>query len=245
MRRALGDPLPWVAALLVAAVLLMGHAARVFAWAFPGQARPVFEQESFLALTLAHMGVVLASSAAAALVGVATGIAVSRPGGRPFRDLADTLVAIGQTVPPVAVLAVAVPAIGFGFWPAFIALALYGLLPILRNTVAGLDAVPGAVREAARGIGMSGAQSLLRAELPLALPVILAGLRVSVIVNVGTAAIASTVGARTLGLPIILGLTGANTAYVIQGAVILALLAIVLDLAFERLSRAATLWRAR
>ncbi|WP_313590228.1 ABC transporter permease, partial [Pantoea septica] len=143
----------------------------------------------------------------------------------------------GQTVPPVAVLAIAVPVMGFGAWPAVVALLLYGLLPILQGTLAGLDSVPASSREIADGVGMSAWQRLWQVELALAAPVILAGVRTSVIVNIGTAAIASTVGAESLGSPVIIGLSGFNTAYVIQGALLVALLAIVSDRLFERLQR--------
>ncbi|WP_259461833.1 ABC transporter permease, partial [Enterobacter sp. R1(2018)] len=121
--------------------------------------------------------------------------------------------------------------------PAIIALVLYGLLPILQGTLAGIGAVPQATREIALGAGMSRWQVLYKVELPLAAPVILAGVRTSVIINIGTATIASTVGASTLGSPIIIGLSGFNTAYVIQGAILVALAAIVTDRLFERLLR--------
>jgi osmoprotectant transport system permease protein len=133
--------------------------------------------------------------------------------------------------------------IGFGELPALIALALYGLLPIVRSTIAGIESVPEAVREAATGLGLNRWQRLWQAELPLAWPVLLAGVRTSVIINIGTAAIASTVGAKTLGSPIIVGLSGFNTAYVIQGALVVGLLAVVVDLTFERLGRRADRWR--
>ena len=90
---------------------------------------------------------------------------------------------------------------------------------------------------------MSTWQRLRSVELPLAAPVILAGVRTSVIINIGTAAIASTVGAKTLGLPIIVGLSGFNTAYVIQGAVIVGLLAVTVDLVFERLAKRLASWQ--
>ncbi len=154
------------------------------------------------------------------------------------------MVAAGQTFPPVAVLAVAVPVVGFGEAPALIALALYGLLPVLQSTLAGIASVPPAAREAAEGLGLSPWQRLLRVELPLAAPVILAGVRTSVIINIGTAAIASTVGAKTLGLPIIVGLSGFNTAYVLQGAVLVGLLAVVTDLGFERLAQRLGRWQS-
>jgi osmoprotectant transport system permease protein len=91
------------------------------------------------------------------------------------------------------------------------------------------------VLEAATGLGMTPTQRLWRVEWPLAWPVILSGVRTSVVINIGTAAIASTVGAKTLGSPIIIGLSGFNTAYVLQGAVLVGLLAVVVDLGFERL----------
>jgi osmoprotectant transport system permease protein len=186
---------------------------------------------------------VAASSTAALLLGVTAGWFVTRPAGAEFRPLVETLVAIGQTVPPVAVLAVAAPLIGFGEWPALIALALYSLLPILRGTIAGIESVPAPVLETATGLGMTGAQRLRHAELPLALPVLLAGVRTSVVINIGTAAIASTVGARTLGSPIIVGLSGFNTAYVLQGALLVGALAIVVDMGFVRLGRWLQGWR--
>ena len=216
----------------------------LFAALFPGLDRPVYEQDSFLALVVAHLQLVAASSAVAVLLGVAAGVFVTRRAGAEFRGLVETIVAIGQTFPPVAVLALAVPAMGFGDRPALLALTLYGLLPVVQNTIAGLEGVPEPVREAARGLGMRPWQVLLHAELPLAAPVIVAGIRTSVVINVGTAAIASTVGAKTLGSPIILGLSGSNVAYVLQGAVLVGLLAILLDLAFERLARALVRWRA-
>ena len=157
--------------------------------------------------------------------------------------LVETLVALGQTVPPVAVLAIAVPLIGFGALPALIALALYGLLPVLSAAIAGLESVPQSALDAADGVGMSGAQRLLRVELPLALPVLLTGVRSSVVINIGTATIASTVGASTLGSPIIVGLSGFNTAYVIQGALLVGLLAVVVDLGFDRAGRRWSRWR--
>jgi osmoprotectant transport system permease protein len=239
----LRDPLPWALAALVLLVLGLPAAKPLFAALFPALDRPLYEQDSFAALLGAHAGIVVLSSAAAAVIGIAAGVFVTRAVGREFRPLVETLVAIGQTVPPVAVLAIAVPLIGFGAWPALIALALYGLLPIVRATVAGLESVPPAALEAADGAGMTALQRLWRIELPLALPVLLAGVRTSVIINIGTATIASTVGAKTLGSPIIVGLSGFNTAYVIQGALVVGLLAIVTDLAFARTGRRLEHWK--
>lgn len=240
----LRDPLPWALAALLLLTVGMARLKPLFAAAFPTLARPLYEQDTFAALLVAHVAIVALSSAAAVVVGVAAGVFVTRSAGREFRPLVETVVAIGQAVPPVAVLAIAAPLIGFGDTPALIALALYGLLPIVRSTLAGLGSVPAAVLEVAAGSGMSALQRLGRVELPLALPVLLGGVRTSVIINIGTAAIASTVGARTLGSPIIVGLGGFNTAYVIQGALVVGLLAITVDLAFQRLGHHLERWRA-
>lgn len=233
------------AVLALLLILVFGSAwlKPLFAALFPLLERPLYEQDSFISLLLAHLKIVSLSSAVSALAGVAGGIIATRPGGREFRPLIETLVSVGQTLPPVAVLAVAVPLMGFGEAPALIALALYGLLPVLQATLSGIESTPMAAMQAAEGMGMSPWQRLRRIELPLAAPVILAGIRTSVIINIGTAALASTVGVRTLGLPIIVGLSGFNTAYIIQGAVLTGLLAVAVDLAFDKLDRRLARWR--
>ncbi len=239
----LRDPLPWALSALLCAAFGMPLLKPLFAAMFPALDRPMYEQDRFIDLLLAHLQLVAWSSSLAVVAGVASGVFVTRSAGTEFRPLVERIVAIGHTVPPVAVLAIAVPLVGFGDTPALIALALYGLLPIVRGTIAGIESVPLAAQMAARGLGMNAWQRLIRIELPLAAPVMLAGVRTSVGINIGTAAIASTVGARTLGSPIIVGLSGFNTAYVMQGAVLLALLAVVCDLAFERGARCLERWR--
>lgn len=241
---ALRDALPWSVLALLALAFGMPVLRPLFAAGFPGLERSYYEGASFSALLAAHVELVFASSAVSVVVAVPAGIFATRRAGREFRASIESIVAIGQTFPPVAVLALAVPVMGFGLWPALIALALYGLLPIVQNTIAGIEAVPPAAIEAGQGLGMSGWQVLRQVELPLAAPLILSGIRTSVIINIGTAAIASTVGVRTLGVPIVLGLIGDNVAYVIQGSVLVGLLAVAVDLAFERLTAFAQRWRA-
>ena len=131
--------------------------------------------------------------------------------------------------PPVAILALAVPFLGFGFKPALLALFLYSLLPIIRNTLAGIESVPQEIVEAAFGIGMTRLQILTKIELPLSFRVIMAGVRTSVVINVGTATIGAVVGAGGLGVPIISGLVRENPAFLIEGGITSAFLAIVLD----------------
>jgi osmoprotectant transport system permease protein len=238
-----GDPLLWSALGLAALLLAMPASKPLFAALFPWLDRPLYEQESFIALVLSHLALVGTAAVVSTALGIAAGIFVTRPSGAEFRAVVETIAAIGQTFPPVAVLALAVPATGYGARPAVIALALYGLLPIVQNTIAGLGTVPGAVREAARAAGMTSGEILRRVELPLAAPVIAAGIRTSTIISIGTATIASTVGAKTLGAPIIVGLNGSNIAYILQGAILVGLLAMAVDLAFARLARALSYWR--
>ncbi len=216
-------------------ILVMPRLGPVFARLFPGVSPPVYDRGSFLALAGSHISIVVAAILVAAMLGISAAILVTRPWGRAFRPLADTIATIGQTFPPAAVLAVLVPVMGFGARPTLIALILYGLLPITENTLAGLASIPNAVHEAARGMGLSPLQVLLQVELPLATPLIVAGLRTATIVSLGTATIGSTIGALTLGTPIIDGLVTNKTNFILQGAIPLALLAIFLELAFNRL----------
>ena len=231
------SPLLWTTALFVALLFGMPALAPLFEWGFPSVSPPVFSRSSFAALFLSHAGIVAVSSLAAAAIGIGAAVFVTRPAGRDFRAIAASLATIGQTFPPAAVLALAVPALGFGPRPTIVALLLYGVLPILHNAIAGLEGVPEAAREAASGMGMTGWQRLRDVELPLAAPVILAGVRVSVTIGIATATIGSTVGALTLGTPIFDGLSGNKLPFVIQGAVLVALFAIVTDMAFSRLER--------
>ncbi|EFE10215.1 ABC transporter permease [Citrobacter youngae] len=234
--KRLADPLLWLVVLFLLLLVGLPYSQMLFSSLFPELPRPVYQQESFTALALSHFALVGISSLIAVLIGTGAGIAVTRPWGAEFRPMVETIAAVGQTFPPVAVLAIAVPVMGFGLEPAVIALILYGVLPILQATLAGLGGISASVMEIASGMGMSRGQRLRKVELPLAAPVILAGIRTSVIINIGTATIASTVGANTLGTPIIIGLSGFNTAYVIQGALLVALAAVIVDRGFERLA---------
>lgn len=192
----------------------------------------IYTQTSLMALTLSHLALVALAVLASSVVAVGLGILVTRPAGREFLPLARTVTAVGQTFPPVAVLALAVPVMGFGAGPTLVALFLYGLLPIFENTLTGLTHLPPAVIEAARGMGLTRRQRLWQVELPLALPVILAGIRLTTVISLATATIGSTVAARTLGEVIIAGLLSANTAFVVQGGLVVGLLAVLIYEAF-------------
>ncbi len=197
--------------------------------AFPGETRILYPDAAPLELVAQHLELVLISSAISIAVGLALGVFVTRPAGAGFYDVVNDLTNLGQTFPPVAVFTLAVPFLGFGLRPTVVALALYGILPVLRNTVAGLKGVPAEVLESATGMGMRSAERLLRVELPLAAPVIVAGIRVSVVVNVATATIGAIAGAGGFGAPIINGLVNLAPAVTLEGALLAAGLALVLD----------------
>jgi len=227
----------WVGLLFTALLLRTDLLGPALHWAFPGIEPVIYRRSSFLALFLSHFGLVAIASLAALSVGVSLAVFVTRPAGKDFRAMIDAVATVGQTFPPAAVLAIAVPAVGFGPRPTIIALFLYGLLPIIENAITGLEGVPHAVREAAEGLGMSSWQRLRDVDLPLAAPVILSGTRVSVTIAIGTATIGSTVGALTLGTPIFNGLVANNLAFVLEGALLVALFAIMTDMFFARLER--------
>jgi osmoprotectant transport system permease protein len=212
---------------------------------FPDVREPIYSRASFATLTIAHLELVAIATAMAAMMGVGIGIAVTREGGRSFAPLARTLGTVGQTFPPVAVLALAVPLLGYGAAPTLAALTIYAALPILEATLAGLSAVPSAAREAAEALGFPTWRRLWSVELPLAWPIMLTGLRNATIINIGTATIGSSVGALSLGSPILEGLSASNPAYVMEGAVVVALLAITIDRWFDVLDDVTTIVQSR
>ncbi|MBM6582933.1 ABC transporter permease [Microvirga sp. BT689] len=207
-------------------------APQLFAFAFEpltvNNAPAIYNQSSLLTLTVSHLRTVFLATLASTVLAIALAIFVTRPAGREFLPLSRSLMNIGQTFPPVAVLAIAVPLVGFGEKPTLIALFLYGLLPIFENTLTGLMEVSPRTLEAARGMGMNARQRLVQVELPLALPLILAGIRLSVIISLGTATIGSTVAAKGLGEVIIAGLQSNNVAFILQGGLVVALLAVLI-----------------
>jgi osmoprotectant transport system permease protein len=217
-----------VLALLVAFIVAPQAFAPLFEPLVREGTPPIYTQTTILSLTLSHLAIVGLATVLATLFAVGLAILVTRPFGEEFLPLSRAIANIGQTFPPVAVLALAVPMLGFGTGPTLVALFLYGLLPIFENALTGLTSLAPSVREAARGTGMTGWQRLSGVELPLALPVILAGIRLSAVISLSTATIGSTVAARTLGEVIIAGLVSGNTAFVLQGGLIVGALAVLI-----------------
>ncbi|ENR94598.1 ABC transporter permease [Brucella abortus] len=193
----------------------------------------IYGRANLMTLTLQHLGLVALATFCSTLIAVTMAIFVTRRQGAEFLPLSRSLVNIGQTFPPVAVLALAVPVFGFGDKPTLIALFLYGLLPIFENTLTGLTSLPPPIVEAARGMGMTGMQRRFKVEMPLAMPVILAGIRLSAVIGLATATIGSTVAAKTLGEVIIAGLISNNLAFVLEGGLVVAALAILIFDAFQ------------
>ncbi|MBX3230349.1 MAG: ABC transporter permease/substrate-binding protein [Labilithrix sp.] len=190
------------------------------------------------ALLAAHVTVAGLALGAGTLAGLALAIGVRKS--PRWRAAVLGLASVVQTIPSLALLALMVPLLGtFGFWPALSALILYSLLPVLRNTVAGLDGVPAEVLEAADAVGMSSRERLRLVELPIALPVILAGVRTGTAWVIGTATLTTPVGQPSLGNLIFAGLQTRNWGAVLAGCLAAAALALVLDALLASLETAA------
>ncbi|WP_426768016.1 osmoprotectant ABC transporter permease OsmY [Erwinia aphidicola] len=184
-----------------------------------------------------HMKLVFWSLLFALLIGIPSGILLSRPFARRWAEYVMQIFNVGNTLPPLAVLALAMVVIGIGDRPAIIALFLASLLPIVRNTYAGLCSVPASLLEAADGIGMTKGQRLYQVELPNAWPVMLSGIRVATAINVGTAPLAFLIGASSYGELIFPGIYLNDFPTLILGAAATALFALILDMLLAGLGR--------
>jgi osmoprotectant transport system permease protein len=186
-----------------------------------------------------HIELVAVSFVLAAAIALPLGILLAH-GGRVFRPIVFGLASLGQIVPSIAVLALAFTLIGLGFRPTVLALVVFALLPILRNTVVGLQGVDSATVEAARGMGMSPLQTLIRVELPLAATPIFGGLRTALVLIIGTATLGNFIGGGGLGDVIAAGIGAGRDRIVFAGAGIVAALALMADWAFGILERTVT-----
>lgn len=180
-------------------------------------------------LTQQHMVLVVTSGGAAILVGIPVGVWLSRPLMERHAETVMQVFNIGTTIPTLAVIALSMTLLGIGFAPAFFGLFVASLLPIIRNTYAGLLAVPAHLKEAAHGMGMTPLQILVRVELPNALYVIFSGVRTALAINVGTTPLAFLIGGGGLGELIFTGIDLMDTGMLLAGAVPVALLAVAVD----------------
>ncbi|MFC1884042.1 ABC transporter permease/substrate-binding protein [Thermodesulfobacteriota bacterium] len=194
-----------------------------------GNIREIFEQ------TGEHIGLTVVALAIAILLGLPLGILLTR-----YKKFSPSVlggIGIVQTIPSVALLGFLLPLLGIGVTPAIVALFLYALLPIVRNTFTGIKEVDSSVREAARGMGMSDLQILFKVELPLAVPVIFAGIRTATVINVGVATLCALIGAGGLGEFIFRGIALNNVYMILAGAIPAAILALIFDNALGLLQK--------
>jgi osmoprotectant transport system permease protein len=176
-----------------------------------------------------HIQLAVVSTVIVVVLAVTTGILLTRPGTRRVTPVIIGLANIGQAVPSIGLLVLFAITWDFGFWPAIVALVAYSFLSILRNTMVGLQQVDRSTIEAARGMGMTKTAVLFRIELPLAVPIILAGIRTALIINVGTATLATFVDAGGLGTVIDRGIRLGRDPVLIVGSVLTGVLALFID----------------
>ncbi|WP_042349389.1 osmoprotectant update ABC transporter permease/substrate-binding subunit OpuFB [Bacillus massiliigorillae] len=188
-----------------------------------------------LSALLEHIQISFIALLFAVVISIPLGIYLSRK-----QKIAESIIGVSavlQTIPSLALLGLLIPLFGIGKVPAIIALVVYALLPILRNTYTGINEVDASLKEAAMAMGMNTKQRLLRVELPLAMPVIMAGIRTAMVLIVGTATLAALIGAGGLGDIILLGIDRNNTSLIVLGAIPAALLALFFDFLLKRFEK--------
>lgn len=193
------------------------------------------QSDKLIQQTFTHIGLTFTSLLLAILIGLPAGILIAKK--QKLSGVVLGFAGILQTIPSIALLGFMIPVLGIGPKPAIAALFLYALLPIIRNTFTGIQQTNPAVKESARGMGMSGLQILFKVELPLAMPVILAGIRTATIINVGVATLAAYIAAGGLGEFIFGGIALNNTTMILAGAIPAALLAIFFDFILSRVQK--------
>jgi len=192
-------------------------------------------KNEILRLTVEHCQLTLLAVVIAVVIGVPLGIFIS--GARRFRPPVLGSANIVQAIPSLAILGFLIPFMGIGFKPAVFMVALYSLLPIIKNTCAGLDTIDADLIEAARGIGMTPFQMLIKVKIPLALPVIMAGVRISAVTAVGLVTLAAFIGAGGLGYLVYSGIRTVNNAQILSGAISACVLALVIDFFAAQIER--------
>lgn len=194
-----------------------------------------YEYPVILELFMQHLYMVTLSMSFATIIGVTAGIVLTRRRFRKYAGVCMYIIGLGQTIPSLAVLALAMSFLGIGMKPAIFALTIYSILPIARNTLAGITAVPPELIDAGKGMGMPPMKILMEVEMPNAMEVILTGFRVALIINIGTAALAYVIGAGGLGDLIFTGISLMQTDKLLAGAIPVTLLALFADFLSELL----------
>lgn len=194
-----------------------------------------YEIHYTLRLISQHIWMVMVSMVMATVLGLMVGIIFTRPKLKRYAGIIMYIVGLGQTIPSLAVIALAMSFLGIGFKAAVFALFVYSVLPIARNTLAGITAVPPWIIDAAKGMGMSNGRILFQIEIPNSMSVILTGFRVSLVINIGTAALAFLIGAGGLGEHIFIGIDLMRFDKLLAGAIPTTLLALFADYLCELL----------
>ncbi|MCD6486433.1 MAG: ABC transporter permease [Syntrophobacterales bacterium] len=194
-----------------------------------------YEYPVIMELFFQHLYMVAISMTFAVIIGITAGIVLTRKRFRRYAGICMYIIGLGQTIPSLAVLALAMSFLGIGTKPAIFALTIYSILPIARNTLAGITAVPPELIDAGKGMGMPPLKILMEVELPNAMKVILTGFRVALIINIGTAALAYVIGAGGLGDLIFTGISLMQTDKLLAGAIPVTLLALFADFLSELL----------
>lgn len=214
---------------IVVALILAGFVVWLATAHLSPTERSTLNPHDLLAYTGQHLALTFVSAAIVLVITVPLGILLTR---RPFVRASGVILAlanVGQAAPAVGLIVLLAFWLGFGFWAAVVALVVYAALPVLRNTMIGIQSVDERLVEAGRGMGMSALAVLIRVELPLAVPVMLVGIRTALVLLVGSAALATFVGAGGLGLLITTGVNLFLPRVLISGALLTALLALLVD----------------
>ncbi len=194
-------------------------------------------REAILVIARNHIFIVLVSSLLSTIIALSAAILLRLPVMKDFEEFLLGTATFGQTIPTVAILALLVPFLGYGYKPALVALFLYGFLPVFRNTIEGLHTIPATIRESARAMGMTRWQIINKVELPLALPAIIAGIRISLILNINVATIGATVGLSGFGTLIVNGIRADDTIMILKGAIPVSLLSLTVESLFINLEK--------
>ncbi len=225
-RRSLGGYLGLPVGLAAVLVVLI---TVVRTWSLDSIEQRLLAPGLLVSATLRHLELTLVSTLLVLIIAIPVGILLTRPFATGVTGPAISVFNIGQAVPSIGLLVIFALVWDIGFWPCIVALVAYSILPVLRNTMIGLRQVDEAVIESGRGMGMSRRGVLTRIELPLAVPVILTGLRTALVINVGTATLATFVGGGGLGNIIDGGLVQNRQIVIVVGSVLTAVLALSVD----------------
>lgn len=209
---------------------------------FFGMSMSMDTRHSLPKLTWEHLQVVFYSSFFSVIIGILLGIYSTTEAGKELRGIFEKVTYLGQMIPTIAILTFMVSFTGFGAKPAIVALIIFGILPIYVSTVSGIETIPGDIIEVAEGIGMNTYQKFKNVILPMALPVIISGLRTALIINISAATLSYTVGGGGLGVLLFSSLKSRNNVFILEGTVTICLLAVIVDRVLKNIEEALSVY---